>query len=64
MPNDESEEELDELCRLAGEVPSLHHAAVTTLLRTQIKFEQRSRSRTEIRPIPTALMDNYIKEMQ
>jgi hypothetical protein len=35
-----------------------------TLLKTQSKLEQRSRSRTEIRPIPTALMDSYIKEMQ
>jgi site-specific DNA recombinase len=35
-----------------------------TLLNTQSKLEQRSRSRAEIRPIPTALMDNYIKEIQ
>jgi hypothetical protein len=35
-----------------------------TLLQTQSKLEQRSRSKTEIRPISTALMDSYIKEMQ
>ena len=35
-----------------------------TLLNTQSKLEQRSRSRAEIRPIPTALMDNCIKEIQ
>jgi site-specific DNA recombinase len=34
------------------------------LLKTQTKLEQQSRSRGEIRPIPTALMNTYIKEMQ
>jgi signal transduction protein with GAF and PtsI domain len=33
-------------------------------LETQIRLERQSRSRTEIRSIPTALMDTYIKEMQ
>ena len=36
-PDDESEEELEELCRLASEVPSLwHHAAVTNQERKEI----------------------------
>jgi hypothetical protein len=35
-----------------------------TFLKTQIRLERQSRSRTEIRSIPTALMDNYINEMQ
>jgi hypothetical protein len=34
------------------------------LLKTQNRLEQRARSKTQIRPIPTALMDTYIKEMQ
>jgi hypothetical protein len=33
-------------------------------LETQTRLERQSRSRTEIRPIPTALMDTYIKKMQ
>ena len=36
-PKDQSEEELDELCRLAGEVPSLwHHPEVTNQERKEI----------------------------
>jgi hypothetical protein len=34
------------------------------LLKTQTRLEQQSRSRTQIRPIPTALMDAYLKEIQ
>jgi hypothetical protein len=34
------------------------------LLKTQSRLEQRARARTDIRPIPTPLMDSYIKEVQ
>jgi hypothetical protein len=35
-----------------------------TLLKTQTNLDQRLRSRAKIRPIPTALMETYVKEIQ
>lgn len=40
------------------------HQEKDSLLKTQSKLEQRSRSMSEIRTIPTELTDTYIKEMQ